>query len=639
MKSVYALLACSILLSNLFFAPIPSALAQSGSAALEVLDQQSQVTTQIVDGDQVSLRLTLAEATAQATRMSFRLASTGLEVAGCAIEQGGTSCQSETLSATGWYWDPGGAAQPSRSLQAVIDGQVAASKSIQVRPRPVVFVHGFSSDWRAWANYLGAQGYLASVAIPGFAVGDGQAPGAMNTGNFVRPAGRTNTIAQNAQIVGDFIAKVKELTGAQRVDLVAHSMGGLISRYYIDRVMPEGEVAQLIMLGSPMLGTECANLPAALGFYLPATLEIQPVYVQNIFNTQITHRRGVIFHALAGDPISDAIQSPCTPVPTDLAVSLQSVGGIPLDLAKMPVLHTDLNASEQVFQEYLLPILQTPAGGFTARPDPTAASASLDALQFTRVFSGHLAQGETQELTIPIEPNVAVASFALFDSSRSLQVEVHGASGKQIVLDPVANGLIEVHDPQSMIYLGYGFNNPKPGAWKVTLHTGDRTTTWGADYALTAVFQGGAMLQASTSTLLPKIGEAVQINAGLSLAGSALPIQQASVLVRAPDGSSETLDLVSADASQAWQASWQPDQAGLYGLEVRASATTPDGFPLERSAFLVVEAQPGADLTTRSALLLLALVALLATLIVVVVVKRIRRRKRAGQKSLPQRVL
>jgi pimeloyl-ACP methyl ester carboxylesterase len=632
MKAMLSVLACSIFLVSILISPILPARAQAGSAVLEVLDRQEQVTGQITDGDQVSLRLTLTEAAAQATPVSFRMASTGLEVAGCAIEQGDVSCQSKPFAATGWYWDPGAMVQPSRDLQAVIDGQAAAGASLQVRPRPVVFVHGFSSDWSAWTNYLGLQGYLASVGMSGFAVGDGQVPGAMNTGSFTQPTGQTNSIAQNAQIVGEYIAKVKELTGAQHVDLVAHSMGGLISRYYIDRVMPDGEVAQLVMLGSPMLGTECANLPAALGFYLPATLEIQPVYVQNIFNPQITHRRGVIFHALAGDLISDAIQSPCTPVPTDLAVSLQSVGGIPLDLSVMPVLHTELNSSEQVFREYLLPLLQTPPGGFSAQPDPTAASATLEVLQFTRVFTGHLGLGETLELIIPIEPNVTVASFALFDNSRSLQVEVHGASGKQIVLDPLANGLIEVDDPQSMIYLGYGFNNPKPGAWKVTLRTGDRTTTWGADYALTAVFQGGATLQASTNTLLPRMGESVQINAGLSLAGSPLPIQMASVLLRLPDGSSETLELAGAQASEAWQASWKPDQAGLYGLEVLASATTPDGFPLERSAFLVVEVQPGADLTTRSALLLLALVALLLVLMLVLLLW-LRRRKHARIKT------
>jgi pimeloyl-ACP methyl ester carboxylesterase len=603
MKTFRSVVAFSILLSSLLFLPILPARAQRGSAVLEVLNRQEQVSGQLVDGDQVSLRITLTGGVGEATPVSFRLASSGLEVAGCSIPQGESSCQSEAFSALGWYWDADGTAQPQREVQAIANDEVVASTSVEVRPRPVVFVHGFSADWRAWTNYLGDEGFLASVGMSGYAVGDGQVKGAMNTGNFLEPTSRTNTIAENAQIVGEYIAKVKELTGAQRVDLVAHSMGGLISRYYIDRVMREGEVAVLVMLGSPMLGTECANLPAALGFYLPATLEIQPVYVQNIFNAQITQRRGVMFHALAGDPIAEAIQSPCTPVPTDLAVSLQSVGGIPLELAHMPVLHTELNASEQVFREYLLPILQTPAGGFAAQADLTPASERLEPMQFTRVFTGHLAQGETQELSIPIEPNVGVASFALFDSSRTLQVEVRGASGNLITLDPVANGLIKVDDPQSMIYLGYGFNNPKPGAWKVKLLTSEATPMAGADYALTAVFQGGAVLEVSTSTLLPKIEEAVDIDAGLFLEGGALPIGQAAVVVRAPDGGVETLAMNTQEDGQVVTADWQPGQAGLYGLEVRTSGTTPDGFAVERSAFLVIEAQAGTELTRRSAIL------------------------------------
>jgi hypothetical protein len=73
----------------------------------------------------------------------------------------------------------------------------------------------------------------------GFAVGDGQVPGAMTTGEFTNPAIRTNTIAQNAEILGQYISNVRKQTGADMVDLVVHSMGGMISRYYIDRVMQE----------------------------------------------------------------------------------------------------------------------------------------------------------------------------------------------------------------------------------------------------------------------------------------------------------------------------------------------------------------------------------------------------------------
>jgi len=45
---------------------------------------------------------------------------------------------------------------------------------------------------------------------------------------------------------------------------------------------------------------------------------------------------------------------------------------------------------------------------------------------------------------------VAVASFALYDPTRSLTVTVRGASGNVIALDAARNGLIEVDDPATL---------------------------------------------------------------------------------------------------------------------------------------------------------------------------------------------
>ena len=367
---------------------------------------------------------------------------------------------------------------------------------MQVAARPVVMVHGFSSDWTAWTDYLGSDGYLAEVGIGAFAVGDGQFPGAMNTGSFAAPSQRTNTIAENAAILGQYIASVKKSTGAQQVDLIAHSMGGLISRYYIDRVMQGRDVAQLIMLGSPMAGTDCADLPAALGLYLPATLEIRPSYVEGIFNRQITHRHGVPFHALAGVPILEAFKSPCTAVPTDLAVSQESVTAIPLQATQLPILHIELNTSREVFDQFVMPLLEQPAGAFHAEPDPAPPGSNQETLQFTRVYTGHIAAGASQEVIIPIDAGVSVASFALYDTTRTISVTVTGATGNVIALSPEKNGLVVVKDPATLFYLGYGFQNPRAGVWRVRLQATHQTPSSGADYALTAHFAGGATLKA-----------------------------------------------------------------------------------------------------------------------------------------------
>ena len=88
-----------------------------------------------------------------------------------------------------------------------------------------------------------------------------------------------------------------------------------------------------------------------------------------------------------------------------------------------------------------------------------------------RVFSGRVEGGSTAEVEINLD-DVAVASFALFDPSRSLEVTVRGASGRTIELSAQANGLIRVDDPSSLLTLGYGFDKPRPGPWLETVGAG-----------------------------------------------------------------------------------------------------------------------------------------------------------------------
>ncbi len=608
--------------------PLLSARGQATGALLTILGQDGKPILTMVDGDTIRLHLDLTAEAVKEIIVSFRLIGLDVEVAGCTIQVGQSSCDSEPFNSLGWFWNPGGQPQPERIVQAIADGAVlATSSAIQIASRPVVMVHGFLSNWEAWANYLGPQGYLAKAGLRGYAVGDGQVPGVMNTGNLTNPTGRTNTLAQNATILGQYIEAVRRQTGAQKVDLLVHSLGGLIARYYIDRMMPAGEVVNLIILGSPMTGTSCANLPAALGFYLPAVLEFQPSYVQEIFNPQITHRRGVIFSALAGVRLVDPVQSPCAPVPSDIAVSRNSVEGIPMDVAEMPILHTELNTSAEVFSQFVLPHLQTLPGDFTTSSDPTIAASKGETLQFTRMYTGHINPGETKDLTINIEANIVVASFALYDSSHSLTVQVTGASGKVLALDPVTNGLIQVNDPASLVYLGYGFNNPKAGAWLVKLMPTATTPIAGADYALTAVFQGGAVLTAQTSSMTPQLDEPVQLSANLELGGQTLTINQASAVIRSADSMLQTISMGQLPDSTGVQATWKPTRSGLYGVEISVNGLAPDGFVIERTAFLTVEVQPRPQRTIIGVLIVMG-VLVLVVLVIVGLIKLLRRRKR-----------
>lgn len=579
--------------------PIPS-FAQAG-AAIELLDHQGEAVTALTDGDTVSLRLRMDSPPAGAVQVQFFLSAAGEAVAQCTIPKGEIECTTAPFQAYGWYWQPAGQGaslpQPERQVTASLDGGAALAESLTltIHPRPVILVHGFLSDFSAWSNYLGEQGFLSQAGIPGFAVGDGQVTGVMKTGNLATPSEPTNTIAQNAAILAGYIQQVKEKTGAQQVDLVGHSMGGLISRYYIDRLMTTRDIAQLVLLGTPSAGSDCAILPAALGFYYPTVLEIRSSYMTRVFNQQIQQRKGVPFFALAGTQINAPVGSACTEIPNDMVVSVGSVTSIDLTHTETPILHVDMNTSEIIFRDYVLPLLQRSAGDTWQEPDRKPLPQPEESLQFSRVFSGHVNPGERLEQFIELEPGLAVANFALYDPSQSLAVTVIGASGKEIVLSPDTHGLMVVDDPATLVTMGYGFANPKPGPWVIQLAATERTPSDGADFALTANLIGGATLNASAAPLLPRTGETVQVSASLELNGKPLAVEQAFGIIHLEDGTTEQLS-VTINGNRL-EGEWQPSQPGIHAIDLLVAAIHPDGTgaAVERTAYLTVQVQPGPE--------------------------------------------
>jgi len=607
-----------IIFLNLFFVQGFSFIAQPNEATITILNRKNQAMTQITDGDSIRIQITLSQTISAQESILFTLGELSLPTGSCVIPSGETTCTTDLFASLGWYWDPNGVVRNTRIVQANnANGElIGQSDTVTVFPRPVVMVHGFVSNWQTWNSYLQPGGFLDSLGLKGFAVGDGQVPGVMNTGVITNPVGRTNTIAQNAEILGQYISNVKKQTGAEMVDLLVHSMGGIISRYYIDRLMQERDVAQLIMVGSPMGGSNCSVLPAALGFFLPGSIELRESYMRAVFNQQITHRKGIEFYDLGGTAITESFKSPCTDIPNDTVVSFGSVNAISLQSSKLNDIHTDLTFSEKAFTDFVKPLLQKPAGSFPLRdqPDPAPIAPTDSPLEFTRVYTGHVEAGGSTELTINIEPNIAVAAFALYDPSRSVTTIVRGASGNVIQLDPQTNGFIRVDDPSSLFYLGYGFQAPRPGPWKVTVQATESTPEDGTDFAISVYFVGGAKLETASSTLVPQLNEKVNLTANLSLNGQSLQITQAQAVIKNPNGGTETLDF---PAGQNTSVSWIPREPGTHAVDIVVTALAADGSSIERTNFLAMEVQPTFSKLRISFNLALLLGSVLLVLIVI----------------------
>ncbi|MBD3355246.1 alpha/beta fold hydrolase [Candidatus Woesearchaeota archaeon] len=61
------------------------------------------------------------------------------------------------------------------------------------------------------------------------------------------------TIEEYTRDFGDAVERIKNCTGAEKVDIVSHSMGGVVARNYI-RTIDNSSIRKLIMLGTPNHG-------------------------------------------------------------------------------------------------------------------------------------------------------------------------------------------------------------------------------------------------------------------------------------------------------------------------------------------------------------------------------------------------
>lgn len=105
-------------------------------------------------------------------------------------------------------------------------------------PRDAVLVHGFQSGPHIW-NHL--EKVLQNSQV---------------TPHPVDLQDTKRSIAENAKVVKNAIEGAPSGT---TFDLVAHSMGGLVSRYYLKNLADEQRIQNFVALGTPNHGTSMAK--------------------------------------------------------------------------------------------------------------------------------------------------------------------------------------------------------------------------------------------------------------------------------------------------------------------------------------------------------------------------------------------
>ncbi|MGW0598201.1 esterase/lipase family protein [Streptomyces sp. NPDC002776] len=131
-------------------------------------------------------------------------------------------------------------------------------KPSAAHPRPVVLVHGTFGN--SVDNWLGLAPYLTQRGYCVFSLDYGRLPGVP----FFHGLG---PIDKSAEQLDAFVDKVLAATGAAEADLVGHSQGGMMPRYYLRFLGGAAEVNALVGIAPDNHGTDLSGLTNLLPYF------------------------------------------------------------------------------------------------------------------------------------------------------------------------------------------------------------------------------------------------------------------------------------------------------------------------------------------------------------------------------------
>ncbi len=171
----------------------------------------------------------------------------------------------------------------SGTLEPALDCKPAPEQ-----PNPVVILGGFGAvgDIRATLDkqMAGITGGIRAIGGCPFIFGYG----------IIGPMQAAAPVAESAGQLRDFVAEVRAATGAERVDIVAHSSGALIANYYLKFLHGGPSVDRAVYLAPVTKGTTAATLIGGLD--LPGS----PEGLASVLNDATNPLRDSVFRGVQG---------------------------------------------------------------------------------------------------------------------------------------------------------------------------------------------------------------------------------------------------------------------------------------------------------------------------------------------------
>src|SRR5215203_2464356 len=172
----------------------------------------------------------------------------------------------------------------------------------QEKSLPVLLIHGYAEDaavWKKWEDMLKKDG------IQFFTI------------TFKYSDDKCGSAEQHAKELEKRVQDIKQQSGAQKVNIVGHSKGGLDARVFLD-ITDTMDVANFIMIGTPNAGSPAAETNDACA---PAIFDLRP----GANATKAVMNPNTKYYTITGDWLPAVQGNPAIPGHDDGLVPVESV--------------------------------------------------------------------------------------------------------------------------------------------------------------------------------------------------------------------------------------------------------------------------------------------------------------------------
>ncbi|HEX5186918.1 MAG TPA: alpha/beta fold hydrolase, partial [Nitrososphaeraceae archaeon] len=145
---------------------------------------------------------------------------------------------------------------------------------------PILLVHGYMEDATVWNKWIDL---LKKDNVP---------PTALYPITFKESDDKCGSTVEHAKELSTIIGQIKDESGQDKVNIVAHSKGGLDARVYLTN--NTNDVANLIMIGTPNAGSPLAE---SWEIGIPAVYDLRPGSAA----TEVKMNPNTKYYTIAGD--------------------------------------------------------------------------------------------------------------------------------------------------------------------------------------------------------------------------------------------------------------------------------------------------------------------------------------------------